>query len=190
MNKSEIEIRIARLIKEIGEDPAREGLIGTPQRVADMYEELFAGYMNKPPAVTVFKNGKDNIHYDEMIIDSGDFYSMCEHHMMPFFGKYIFAYIPTRTGSILGLSKVARVVDHFSAKLQIQERLTAEIVEYLFKSLGTPPPVGMALIMKAEHLCKTMRGAKKKGMMTTSVLRGVFKKNLDARLELMNLVKL
>lgn len=125
-----------------------------------------------------------------MIYDTGTFYSQCEHHMLPFFGKYHFAYIPSENGNILGLSKVARVVDYFSAKLQIQERLTKEIVDYIWKELcndDMPEPIGMILVMQGEHLCKTMRGAKKRGIMKTSYLKGIFTQQ-EARNEFMQMI--
>ncbi len=181
-----------KILLIIGENPYRPGLKDTPQRVLKMYDEIFAAYKTPPPKVTTFKNGQDGIVYDEMICDEGDFYSHCEHHIVTFFGQYYFAYIPHPEGKILGLSKVARVVDYFSSKLQIQERLTKEIVEYIWKELSkdSKPPLGMALIMKGEHLCKTMRGAKKKGKMTTSVMKGIFRTSTEVKSEFLNLLKL
>jgi len=178
----------------IGEDPTREGLVGTPDRVVRMWKEIFRGYNKKEkPKVTIFNNGHDGIVYDEMITDTGNFYSHCEHHSVPFFGTYHFAYIPHSNGKILGLSKVARVVDYFSAKLQIQERLTHEIVNYLWtvlcnKKICKHPPLAMAFRMEGEHLCKTMRGVKKKGTMTTTQLFGSFKDDPLARSEFMKWV--
>lgn len=162
------------LVLEIGDNPDRQGLFDTPDRVVRSWKEIFKGYdESQEPKVTVFNNGEDGIVYDQMIIDSGEFYSFCEHHMLPFFGKYHFAYVPSPEGKILGLSKVARVVDYHASRLQIQERLTSDIVLALDKALdGTA--LGMALILKAEHLCKTMRGAKKKGQMTTTFLTKKF----------------
>ena len=120
-------------------------------------------------------------------MDEGDFYSMCEHHMMPFFGKYWFAYIPNPKGKILGISKVGRVVDYCAARLQIQERLTQDVVDMLMDALGEEnPPLGMALVMEGEHLCKTMRGPKKQGTMTSSHLTGLFKMDNALRYEFMN----
>lgn len=141
------------------------------------------------PRITTFENGKDGIVYDNMVIDEGDFYSMCEHHMMPFFGRYWFAYIPNPKGRILGISKIGRVVDYCAAKLQIQERLVHEIVDMLWQALGNDnPPLGMALIMEGEHLCKSMRGAKKKGKMKSSYLTGIFKTDAQLRNEFLNLL--
>ena len=127
-----------------------------------------------------------------MIVDTGTFYSQCEHHMAPFFGEYYFAYIPHPHGKILGLSKVARVVEYFSAKLQVQERLVNEIVQYLWNELqnnGSPKPLGMALIMKGKHLCKCMRGVKQEGKMITSVMLGEFR-IAAVKDEFMNLIKI
>jgi len=185
---------VKEMLKCIGENPNREGLKGTPNRVSRMWREIFSGYRGECiPTVTVFNNGHDKIIYDEMINDDGEFYSMCEHHMMPFFGKYYFAYLPHKDGKILGLSKVARVVDYFSARLQVQERLTHQVVDFLWKvlcdkSICKNPPLGMGLVMEAEHLCKTMRGVKKKGKMRTTKLIGVFKTDDKTRNEFLSWV--
>jgi len=184
------------MLEMIGEDREREGLIDTPKRVVRMWKEIFRGYDPKQkPKVTTFNNGSDGVVYDEMINDEGAFYSHCEHHMVPFFGKYYFAYLPNPKGKLLGLSKVARVVDYFSAKLQIQERLVHEIVEYLWEELSITKegeeiiePLAMGLVMDGSHLCKEMRGAKKKGTMRCTKLKGVFKTNPSARAEFFNSV--
>lgn len=194
MNVERIEVLWREILDNIEEDINRDGLKDTPKRIAKMYREIFKGLIDVPPRITTFNNGSDGLVYDEMITDEGDFYSMCEHHFMPIInGKYIFAYIPHPKGKILGLSKVARVVDYFSAKPQIQERLTHEIVEYIWNELqtedGCHSPLGMALYMEAEHLCKTMRGAKKKGSMTTKILKGRFKEDSKTREEFLNLIK-
>lgn len=165
------------MLVAIGENPDREGLLDTPNRVTKMWKEIFKGYdKTQMPKVTVFNNGSDGIVYDQMITDTGNFYSQCEHHMVPFFGEYSFAYIPNPKGKLLGLSKVARVVDFFSAKLQVQERLVQEIVDYLWQELSKDgvEPLGMALVMKGKHLCKCMRGVRKEGWMTTSCMKGNF----------------
>ena len=193
MNMTNIENHIREILQEIGEDPKREGLVDTPRRVAKMYKELFRGYdESQKPKVTTFPNGVDGVAYDEMVMDSGPFYSQCEHHMIPFSGHYWFGYIPSLKGKVLGLSKVARVVDYFAAKLQIQERLVQEVVTCLLDALSkdvTEPPLGLALVMRAEHLCKTMRGVKKKGTMTTSKMTGVFlDKDNPARSEFLSFV--
>lgn len=189
------EIRSEDLIKElilrIGDDPKRVGLKNTPKRVSSMWNELYGGYdKKKKPKITTFPNGEDGVVYDEMIIDGGSFSSTCEHHLLPFFGRYVFAYIPDKKGNILGLSKVARVVDYCSSKFQIQERLTVEIVDMLWKALsdGANRPKGMALVMYGTHMCKVMRGIKKEGLMTTIHLKGLFKTNLSTREEFLNIV--
>lgn len=184
-NKKEIEKTIKHLLGLIGENPERAGLVGTPDRIARMYQEIFRGYNpNEHPKITTFDNGVDGLVYDNMVIDTGNFYSMCEHHMMPFFGKYVFGYIPHPQGKILGISKIGRVVDYHSAKLQVQERLVSDIVEDIEKALGEEyPPIGVALIMQGEHLCKTMRGVKKAGLMSACRLDGVFRSDSSARSE-------
>ena len=188
----DVENAIVKILEHIGEDPKRAGLLGTPERVIRMYKEIFRGYdPTQKPKVTIFDNGTDGIVYDPMIIDTGDFYSQCEHHIVPFFGKYWFAYIPNTKGKILGISKVARMVDYHAAKLQIQERLVNDVITDLWDALITETgvePVGMALMMEGEHLCKTMRGAKKKGTMTTCSLKGVFKTNASTKSEFMQMV--
>jgi len=176
---------VQQLLATIGENPEREGLKDTPSRVTKMWKEIFRGYdETQKPRLAIFDNNNDGIAYDQMIVDTGYFYSQCEHHMVPFFGDYYFAYIPDK--KILGLSKVARIVDFYSAKLQIQERLVKEIVDELERELQ---PKGIALVMKGRHLCKEMRGAKKvNGQMITSDLRGVFKTEDSARAEFLSLV--
>lgn len=185
-----IEDHIRRMLEYIGENPNREGLIGTPDRIVRMWKEIFRGYdPSQKPKITVFDNGKDGITYDNMVVDSGKFNSMCEHHLMPFWGKYWFAYIPNPEGKILGLSKIARVVDYCAARAQIQERLVHDIVKMLKEALGEEnSPLGMALVMKAHHGCKEFRGVKKEGLMTSSYLDGAFKEDAQVRSEFMSLV--
>jgi GTP cyclohydrolase I len=141
-----------------------------------MWKEIFRGYdTSQKPVITTFQNGTDGIFYNDMIIDSGNFYSMCEHHMMPFFGMYHFAYIPHPKGKILGLSKIARVVDYHAAKLQIQERLATDIITDIKNSLADEfPPLGVVISITGEHLCKSMRGVKKQGKMTVLCKEGDF----------------
>ncbi|KAA6343271.1 GTP cyclohydrolase 1 [termite gut metagenome] len=189
-NTQDIEYSIKSFLSFIGEDSEREGLRETPQRVIRMCKEIFRGYdTEQKPRITTFQNGSDGIVYDGMITDSGTFYSICEHHIMPFFGHYWFAYIPNPNGKIIGLSKIARVVDYYSARLQIQERLVTDIMNEIEEALEPDKPLGIALLMKAEHLCKTMRGAKKQGEMISSVFRGVFKDNQTRQMEFLQLVK-
>lgn len=187
MKENELQMQelLRKQLVAIGEDPTRPGLIDTPQRVVKMWSEIFRGYNPEAaPKVSVFRNGDDGLVYDQMIIDTGEFYSHCEHHMVPFFGQYWFGYIPDPRGNIVGLSKVARIVDYHAAKLQIQERLVNDVVEHIWEALcagNVPRPVGMGLVMQAEHLCKTMRGVKKKGHMTTTKLKGAFFDNKSVR---------
>lgn len=189
-NTQDIECAIRTILSHIGENPDREGLIGTPERIVRMWKEIFRGYnLEQRPKITTFQNGADGIVYDNMVIDTGTFYSMCEHHAMPFFGRYWFAYIPHPQGKILGISKVGRVVDYCAARLQIQERLVHDIVEMIEGALsGDFPPLGIALVMEGEHLCKTMRGVKKEGKMISSVLSGALKDDPATRAEFMQLV--
>ena len=185
-----IEDHIRRMLEYIGEDPNREGLIGTPDRIVRMWKEIYRGYdPSQKPKITVFDNGKDGITYDNMVIDEGKFVSNCEHHCVWFWGKYYFAYIPNPKGKILGISKIGRIVDYCSARLQIQERLVHDIVKMLKEALGEEnPPLGIALVMKGHHSCKEFRGAKKEGLMTSSYLDGAFKEDSQVRSEFMSLV--
>lgn len=154
----------------IGEDASREGLLDTPKRVSKMWGEILRGYdQAQKPKITTFANREQ---YEGLIVDKGSYYSLCEHHILPFFGEYEFGYIPSKTGRVLGISKVARVVSFCSAKLQLQERLTKEIVTMLDEALGENQ--GMILRMKGLHLCKAMRGAKSNGKMMTLYYTGAF----------------
>ena len=170
ITEQEARQHIIDLLEYIGEDPNREGLQGTPDRMLKMFKEIFRGYdPARKPTITTFMNGRDGIIYDDMIIDHGDFYSLCEHHCRTFFGEYFFAYIPNTKGRLLGLSKIGRVVDYCSSRLQIQERLARDIVSMLLEALGTEnPPQGIALVLKGRHMCKESRGARKQGYMISS----------------------
>ena len=159
------ETLIKELLKNIGENPDREGLKDTPKRVAKMYEEIFKGYdESQKPVITTFPNGQDGVVYDQMIIDEGQFFSMCEHHIVPMECKYFFSYIPHLQGKILGLSKVARVVDYYASRLQVQERIGAQVIEELWYALTYKSkfkigneriePLGMALTIRGKHFCK------------------------------------
>ena len=180
-----LEQKIVRgIFIEIGEDANREGLKDTPKRVCKMWKEIFRGYdPEQKPKITIFPNNVDGIMYDQMIIDTGHGFSMCEHHMMPFEFTYTFGYIPG--DKVLGLSKVARIVDYFAAKLQVQERLVKEIVDEIEKELQ---PKAIGLVISGRHLCKSMRGVKKEGQMTTSVLRGQFRTEAETRAEFLSFV--
>jgi len=185
--KRKIEEAIRTLLSAIGEDPDREGLIGTPDRIARMYQEIFRGYdPAQKPHITTFDN---DAHNTEMVFDSGDFYSMCEHHMMPFFGEYYFAYIPQDDGRILGISKVARVVGYCAARLQLQERLARDIINMLSEALDNQAQ-GFAIVLKGTHMCKSMRGVKNKGAMTVSYFTGVFRNDAGLRQEFYNMINM
>lgn len=184
-NAKDIESAIRTILAYIGEDPDREGLVGTPDRIVRMYREIFRGYdPNQKPKITTFAN---DMQSTDIVFDSGDYYSMCEHHMMPFFGKYYFAYIPSATGRILGISKVARVVGYCAARLQLQERLARDIVAMLTDALDGQVE-GMAIVMKGTHMCKSMRGVKNQGKMTVAHVSGIFRTNPDARVEFYKLI--
>lgn len=186
-NAQNIESKIKLLLLSIGEDPDREGLVETPHRIAKMCHELFRGYNpDAKPKITTFAN---DMHSTDIVFDTGDYYSMCEHHMLPFFGRYYFAYIPKADGKILGISKVARVVGYCSARLQLQERLSRDIVKMLSEALDNYCE-GMAIVMKGKHLCKIMRGVKNNGEMTTAYLSGAFSDNPQARAEFYKLIEL
>jgi GTP cyclohydrolase I len=174
-----------RLILEgIGEDPERPGLLRTPLRVAEMYAELTAGMREDPRAHVAALPGDK---HDEMVIVKDiQIASMCEHHLAPFVGRCHIAYIP-KQGRIVGLSKLARLADTFSRRLQVQERLTSEIADTLFENLK---PVGVMVVVEAEHTCMTVRGVKKPGALTiTSALRGGFRKDPRTRAEAMALIR-
>lgn len=186
-NAKDIESAVRTLLIAIGEDPNRDGLKGTPNRIARMYKEIFRGYdADQKPRITTFKNDEQT---DQMIFDSGTYYSMCEHHMLPFFGRYYFAYIPKKDGKILGISKIARVVGYCGARLQLQERLAENILDMLSEALDNYCE-GMAIVMRGQHMCKSMRGAKNQGEMSVAVLRGIFKENADLRMEFYKMIDL
>lgn len=173
---------IKTILRYIGEDPEREGLKETPDRIIRMFSEIYRGYdSTQKPKMAIFNN---DLNSEEMIYDSGNFYSMCEHHILPFFGNYVVAYIPKKEGKIIGLSKIARIVDFCASKLQIQERLSKEIADMLEEAIGENN--GIAVYMQGEHLCKTMRGVKKKGLMRSFHFSGAFKTDTMRRQEFMN----
>jgi len=184
MDKKKIEQAIKQIIKAIGENPEREGLKETPKRVAEMYEEIFSGIKKDPRSVVKIFTSEE---HDEMVILKDiPFYSVCEHHLLPFLGKAHIAYIP-RANKLIGLSKIARVVEIYAKRLQLQERLTTQIADTIKKLID---PLGVLVIIEAEHLCMTMRGIKKPGSkMVTSALRGAFKKNESTRKEALDLIK-
>lgn len=169
------------LIKSIGEDLQREGLKRTPERVARASEEIFSGYTTDPEAL--INNALFNVDYDQMVVVKDiNFYSMCEHHILPFFGKAHVAYLPK--GKVIGLSKIPRIVDMFARRLQVQERMTQQIATFIQETIH---PLGVAVVIEASHLCMMMRGVRKEdATMTTSAMLGDFRTHLDTRLEFLN----
>ena len=184
MDKQRIENAVREILWAIGENPDREGLAETPKRVANMYAEIFAGLEDDPARHLKIFNESDN---DEMVVVRDiPMYSMCENHLLPFVGKAHIAYIPS-DGKVIGLSKLARIVDSFSKKPQLQERLTSQIADFLEENLS---PKGIAVVVEAEHLCMTMRGARAAGAKTqTSALRGSMRKDTRTRAEAMMLLR-
>lgn len=184
MDKQRIENAVREILWAIGENPDREGLAETPKRVANMYAEIFSGLEDDPTRHLKIFNELDN---DEMVVVRDiPMYSMCEHHLLPFVGKAHIAYIPS-DGKVIGLSKLARIVDSFSKKPQLQERLTSQIADFLEENLS---PKGIAVVVEAEHLCMTMRGARAAGAKTqTSALRGSMRKDARTRAEAMMLLR-
>jgi len=172
------------LLSRLGEDPTRDGLLDTPKRMVKSMEFLTRGYTMD--ANEVLHNALFDVEYDEMVIVKDiEFYSMCEHHLLPFFGKAHIAYVPS--GKVIGLSKIPRLVDMFSRRLQVQERLTREIAEAIEQAIN---PQGVAVILEAEHLCMMMRGVEKQhSTTTTSAMRGVFKEHQTTRHEFLSLVR-
>jgi GTP cyclohydrolase I len=186
-NSQDAQSAIRTLIRYIGEDPDREGLKGTPDRIIRMFDEIFRGYSpDKEPHITTFENDERTT---DMVFDTGDFYSMCEHHILPFFGKYYFAYIPREDGRIIGISKIARVVGYCSARLQLQERLAQDIISMLEDAIEAKCS-GMAIVMKGQHMCKSMRGVKNNGKMTVMHTTGLFKTDTKIRDEFFTLINM
>jgi|SRR5690349_11491454 GTP cyclohydrolase I len=176
INKKKIEKLVRQILIELGENPDREGLIGTPHRIAEMYEEIFSGYhMNSELDISF------NEETDSIIARDIQFYSMCEHHMLPFFGKIHIAYVPS--GKVFGISKLARLVEKYSRRLQIQERLTKEIADEIMR-MGVK---GVMVVAEGEHLCMRMRGVKNSGMITTLANRGIVAQT-DTREHLLALI--
>lgn len=176
-----IETAVQSMLVAFGEDPNREGLARTPQRVARMYVELLAGY--RTDSASLVNGAIFEVQYDEMVIVRDiEFYSLCEHHMLPFIGRAHVAYIPN--GKVLGLSKIPRIVDMYARRLQVQERLTRQIADFLRDLLK---PQGVAVVVEAMHLCSMMRGVKKHdARMTTSAMHGAFRANLATRQEFLD----
>ena len=179
-----IEKAVHELLSALGEDPTRDGLVKTPGRVARMYAEQFAGLRQRPQDVltTVFDAGHDEI----VLVRDIEIYSMCEHHLVPFFGKAHIGYIPSEKGEITGLSKLARLADVYAHRPQVQERMTSQIADALMEILA---PRGVIVVLECEHLCMAMRGVRKPGATTvTSAVRGIFREEAPTRAEAMSLL--
>ena len=184
MDKPKIERAIRDILEAIGEDPTREGLINTPKRIANMYEEIFAGIdQDESKHLEIFF--QDEQHEELVLVKDIPFYSTCEHHLVPFYGKAHVAYIP-RGGKLTGLSKLARVVETVARRPQLQERLTSAVADAIVDKLD---PTGVFVVVEAEHMCMTMRGVKKAGSQTiTSAVRGIFKTDAKSRSEALSLI--
>ena len=181
MDLDQIETAVGEILESVGEDPQREGLLRTPLRVAKAYEELLSGYRTDP--IELLNDAIFQVSYDEMVIVRDiEFYSMCEHHMLPFLGRAHVAYLPN--GKVIGLSKLPRIVDMFARRLQVQERMTRQIADLVDELLH---PKGVAVVIEGLHLCSVMRGVKKHdARMTTSAMVGAFRTNLPTRQEFLD----
>ncbi len=183
-DKEKIERAVRLILEAVGEDPGREGLRGTPERVARMYEEIFCG-LREDPADHLLKYFTEN-HEEMVLVRDIPVYSVCEHHLLPFLGTAHVAYIP-RAGSITGLSKLARVVEGYARRPQLQERLTSQVADAIMKKLE---PRGVLVVIEAEHMCMSMRGVMKPGSKTvTSAVRGIFQQNPATRAEAFALIR-
>ena len=180
-DKAKVESAVRDILDFVGENPEREGLAATPDRVARMYAEITAGYRQDP--IALINDALFKVDYDEMVLVKDiDFHSMCEHHLLPFIGRAHVAYIPN--GTVIGLSKIPRVVEMFARRFQVQERMTVQIADFIDEVLH---PRGVAVVIEGSHMCMVMRGIKKaNAMMTTSHMIGSFREDLKTRNEFMN----
>lgn len=183
-DKEKIQEAVLSIIEAIGEDPNREGLSGTPGRVAEMYAEVFCG-LNADPKEEL-SVGYEEGHREMIILRDIPFYSMCEHHLLPFFGRAHVAYIPNSSGRVVGAGKLARVVEIFARRPQIQERMTSQIADAIDEAIQ---PDGVGVVIQAEHLCMLMRGINKAGTVGTSALRGTFRKRPTTRAEFFSMLE-
>ena len=185
INEAEIRKAVATIIKAVGEDPNREGLVDTPRRVAEMYAELFMGLDLDPKEELMV--GFEEGHREMVILRDIPFYSMCEHHLLPFYGVTHIGYIPNAAGRVIGISKLARVVEIVARRPQIQERMTTQIADAIYDGIK---PDGVGVVIQAEHLCMVMRGIKKPGSTVgTSALRGTFRSKSKTRAEFFSLLQ-
>ena len=182
--KNHIELGVSSIIKSVKEFVDEDGTLNSPIRVSKMYEELLSGYLIEPDEL--LNNALFDVEYDEMVIVKGmDFYSLCEHHMLPFYGKAHVGYTPQK--KIVGLSKIPRIIEMYARRLQVQERMTQQIASFLFEHVD---PIGVGVVIEAQHLCAAMRGIKKPNtIMITSTLLGHFKSNSATREEFMSHVR-
>lgn len=181
IDQESIRESVEKMLRAFGEDPGREGLQRTPERVARMYEELLSGYRVDP--VALVNDALFEVEYDEMVIVRDiEFYSLCEHHMLPFLGRAHVAYMPR--GRVIGLSKIPRIVDMFARRLQVQERMTRQVADFLNETLQ---PMGVAVVMEGLHMCSMMRGVRKHdARMTTSAMLGAFRNSMATRMEFLD----
>lgn len=181
VDQGAIEDAVREILVAVGENPEREGLLDTPKRIARSYEELLAGYRTDP--VKLLNDALFDVGYDDMVLVRDiEFFSLCEHHMLPFIGRAHVAYIPQ--GKVIGLSKIPRIVDMFSRRLQVQERMTRQIADFLCEALN---PLGAGVVVEALHMCSMMRGVKKHdARMTTSAMVGTFRSNPATRQEFLD----
>ena len=184
MDREKIMQGVRMILEGVGENPDREGLQKTPERVAKMYEEIFSGLEDDPKHY--FETLFDEHHQEMVIVRDIPVYSMCEHHLVPFFGLAHIAYIPGKTGKICGLSKLARLVDSLAKRPQVQERLTSQVADTIVECLE---PAGVMVVLECEHMCRSMRGIRKPGTRTTtSAVRGTFRTSVNTRSEAMQLI--
>ncbi|WP_054696928.1 GTP cyclohydrolase I FolE [Syntrophomonas palmitatica] len=183
IDREKVQTAVKMILEAIGEDPEREGLLETPRRVADMYEEVFSGLDIEPR--DLLQVSFTEYHDELVLVKDIPLYSMCEHHLLPFYGKAHVAYIP-RGGKVIGISKLARVTEAYAHRPQLQERLTSQIADCINDTLN---PFGVAVVIEAEHMCMTMRGVRKPGSLTvTSAVRGLFETRSQTRAELFSLI--
>jgi len=184
IDKEKIRLAAISIIEAIGENPSRQSLRDTPQRIAEMYAELFSGIDVDPKNELMI--GFEEGHHEMIILRDIPFYSMCEHHLLPFYGVAHVGYIPSEDGRVVGVSKLARVVEICARRPQLQERMTGQIADAIFEALH---PDGVAVVVRAEHLCMTMRGIKKPGAnVVTSAVRGTFRSKIATRSEFLSLI--
>jgi len=184
IDKKKIVDSVSKILAAIGEDPKREGLVRTPHRVANAYEEILSGYTTDPSKL--INGALFTVDYDEMVVVKDiEVYSLCEHHMLPFFGHAHVAYLPRH--KVIGLSKIPRIVEMFAHRLQVQERMTQQIANFIQESIN---PLGVGVVIEGQHLCMMMRGIKKEqASMTTSAMLGGFRTRLETRMEFLNMIQ-